>query len=64
VVSRVAISLFRPIKLIASAVLSPADQAILVDVWLELKRSICDPYRPERHYMRGPGPIPVKRQPH
>jgi hypothetical protein len=24
--------------------------------WLELTRDIGGPYRPERHYMRGPGP--------
>ena len=22
----------------------------------ELMESLCDPYRPEQHYMRGPGP--------
>jgi hypothetical protein len=25
-------------------------------VWLELTRDMARPYRPERHYMRGPGP--------
>lgn len=25
-------------------------------LWSELRRTIFDPYRPERHYMRGPGP--------
>jgi hypothetical protein len=30
--------------------------AAVVEVWLELKKAICDPYRPELHYMRGPGP--------
>jgi hypothetical protein len=24
--------------------------------WHDLLRSVSDPYRPERHYMRGPGP--------
>lgn len=24
--------------------------------WSELRRTIFDPYRPERHYMRRPGP--------
>jgi len=24
--------------------------------WLELTRDIGGPYKPERHYMRGPGP--------
>jgi len=26
------------------------------DLWRELLRGLFDPYRPERHYMRGPGP--------
>lgn len=25
-------------------------------VWHSLRKTIFDPYRPERHYMRGPGP--------
>lgn len=24
--------------------------------WRSLATNVCDPYRPERHYMRGPGP--------
>jgi hypothetical protein len=24
--------------------------------WQRLATMICDPYRPEKHYMRGPGP--------
>ncbi|MEH2533883.1 hypothetical protein V1277_006821 [Bradyrhizobium sp. AZCC 1588] len=24
--------------------------------WRHLIERACDPYRPERHYMRGPGP--------
>jgi len=24
--------------------------------WQRCLRAICDPYRPEQHYMRGPGP--------
>jgi hypothetical protein len=25
-------------------------------VWERIWRALCDPYRPEHHYMRGPGP--------
>jgi hypothetical protein len=28
----------------------------IVKVGKELYRAVSDPYRPERHYMRGPGP--------
>jgi hypothetical protein len=28
----------------------------LSEAWLALLDSVTDPYRPELHYMRGPGP--------
>jgi hypothetical protein len=28
----------------------------LVRRWRRLRASLLDPYQPERHYMRGPGP--------
>ena len=28
----------------------------LADFWQEMTRDIASPYRPEKHYMRGPGP--------
>jgi hypothetical protein len=28
----------------------------IVEIGRELIRVVSDPYRPERHYMRGPGP--------
>jgi len=31
-------------------------QAALMDLWRTLRRGLFDGYRPERHYMRGPGP--------
>jgi hypothetical protein len=49
----------RPIRLVADAVLSTEAASILAEVWFELKRSICDPYRPERHYMRGARRVPI-----
>jgi hypothetical protein len=30
--------------------------AAFEDFWQKLMRDIADPYRPELHYMRGPGP--------
>lgn len=29
---------------------------VLADFWRELARDAVRPYRPEQHYMRGPGP--------
>lgn len=37
----------RPVPSLAEAV---------VEAWRALVRDLRDPYRPERHYMRGPGP--------
>ena len=28
----------------------------VADLWRSLVHDLLDPYRPERHYMRGPGP--------
>jgi hypothetical protein len=30
--------------------------AVLAQIWRTLKKDLCDPYRPELHYMRRPGP--------
>ena len=35
---------------------SLALRAGLAQWWLKLRKDLFDPYRPERHYMRGPGP--------
>jgi hypothetical protein len=37
-------------------VFSEPSLAPLLNVWLKLKQRIFDSYRPELHYMRGPGP--------
>jgi hypothetical protein len=29
---------------------------IIVKLWREMMQELLDPYRPELHYMRGPGP--------
>jgi len=42
-------------KAVAHTVLSAAG-AQLAQIWRTLKKDLCDPYRPELHYMRGPGP--------
>jgi hypothetical protein len=31
-------------------------RAALTQMWRRLRKDLLDPYRPERHYMRGPGP--------
>jgi hypothetical protein len=33
----------------------------LADFWREVTRDAMRPYRPERHYMRGPGPACARK---
>jgi hypothetical protein len=40
----------------ATARNAPSLAADLADLFHTLARSLFDPYRPELHYMRGPGP--------
>lgn len=39
-----------------AAAMLPRPFAGFMTLWHELTRDILQPYRPERHYMRGPGP--------
>ena len=40
----------------SAAAMLPRPFAALTGFWRGLARDILNPYRPERHYMRGPGP--------
>jgi hypothetical protein len=56
-VSRATASVFPPqSKLVADVIFSAASLRAVVEMWRRLKKGIFDPYRPELHYMRGPGP--------
>jgi hypothetical protein len=48
----------RAIALVATATtgLAPRLGSALASFWLEFTALLFDGYRPERHYMRGPGP--------
>jgi len=56
IVNRATVSVFRPSNFAADVVFSAAGLGPLVEIWYRLKKWIFDPYRPELHYMRGPGP--------
>jgi hypothetical protein len=56
VVNRATISVFRPSTLTTEVVFSAAGLVAAVEIWRRLQKAIFDPYRPELHYMRGPGP--------
>jgi hypothetical protein len=45
-------------------VFSAAGLMPLVNTWHRLRREIFDSYRPELHYMRGPGPRWREKHPH
>jgi hypothetical protein len=50
------ILVFRPLRL-ATDIFSPmGGLAAVAEIWRRLKQATFDPYRPELHYMRGPGP--------
>jgi len=36
--------------------IQPSLACVLMETFRTLKRSVCGSYRPELHYMRGPGP--------
>ena len=54
--SRATASVFPQSKLVADVIFSAASPRAVVEMWRRLKKGIFDPYRPELHYMRGPGP--------
>jgi hypothetical protein len=35
---------------------TPLVSAAIGSLWRSLRKDLCDAYRPELHYMRGPGP--------
>jgi hypothetical protein len=53
---RATVSVFPPSKLAVNVVFLAACLVAMVEIWRTLKKGIFDPYRPELHYMRGPGP--------
>ena len=44
----------------SAGLVKPADRPPIFptigDAWRELRKGLLDTYRPEQHYMRGPGP--------
>jgi len=55
-VSATVVSVFRQSKQTADIDVSVAGLARVVEICLRVKKWLSDPYRPELHYMRGPGP--------
>ena len=55
-VGHATVRIFRPFRLAADVIFPAVGLAAAVGIWRRLKNEIFDPYRPELHYMRGPGP--------
>jgi len=64
VVNHLMISTFRLSRQAAQIVFSAAILASTVENWRGLKKGLFNPYRPELHYMRGPGPKWHETHPH
>jgi hypothetical protein len=52
--SHVRIVMFQPAR--SAADIAAVNLAAVVEAWSKLKTALFNPYRPELHYMRGPGP--------
>jgi hypothetical protein len=52
--SQATVSIFRPLEVAADFVFPGAP--VVGEIWRTLSTAIFDTYRPELHYMRGPGP--------
>jgi hypothetical protein len=48
--------IFRPLRLGTDVLFSAIGLIATVEIWSRWKNEIFNPYRPELHYMRGPGP--------
>jgi hypothetical protein len=64
VVNHLMISTFRLSRQAAQIVFSAAILTSTVENWRGLKKGLFNPYRPELHYMRGPGPKWHETHPH
>jgi hypothetical protein len=54
--SRASILVLRCSRLVGNSVVKSAGLMEVARTWRTLTHDLADPYRPERHYMRGPGP--------
>jgi hypothetical protein len=46
----------RPSRQAADAVFAAVGLAVMAEIWRSWSKELFGAYRPERHYMRGPGP--------
>jgi hypothetical protein len=56
VMSLTAVLTLRPSRLAADVVFATAGLAAMAEIWRSWSKELFGSYRPELHYMRGPGP--------
>jgi hypothetical protein len=56
VMSLTAVLTLRPSWQAADAVFAAVGLAVMAEIWRSWSKELFGAYRPERHYMRGPGP--------
>lgn len=54
--SLTAVLTLRPSWQAADAVFAAVGLAVMAEIWRSWSKELFGAYRPERHYMRGPGP--------
>jgi hypothetical protein len=54
--SLTAVLTLRPSRRAADAVFAAVGLAVMAEIWRSWSKELFGAYRPERHYMRGPGP--------
>jgi hypothetical protein len=56
VTSLTAVLTLRPSRQATDAVFATVGLAVMAEIWRTWNKELFGAYRPERHYMRGPGP--------
>jgi hypothetical protein len=56
VMSLTAVLTLRPSRQAADAVFATVGLAVMAEIWRSWNKELFGAYRPERNYMRGPGP--------
>ena len=54
--SLTAVLTLRPSRQAADAAFATVGLAVMAEIWRSWSKELFGAYRPERHYMRGPGP--------
>jgi hypothetical protein len=62
--SRAAALIFQSSRVVGITLVRSVGSTEVGEIWRTLKNDLFNPYRPELHYMRGPGPKWREKHPH